>query len=355
MDQSGNTDGCFDLVVVQGPHAGAQQALVADTIFTVGNELSNDIVLFAHHTTPQQLECSLSATGVVLSLMHGEAYCDGEMMELSRKYKLPFDAEVRLGETVFCIRENTPHHTSVRDAAPGFVNSLAKSSRALLAATVVGVGFILVVFGLTAMSGNNVIAKTPTPERYDLLIKEKFPDLNVDATEPGRIRMHGEVPSREDLYRLRTVVAPMPVAIDMNVKVRRDIAGAVSEIYRLSNVNARVDDLGNNSVRVTTSVADESRLDSIEKTITADVAGINRLLRNNTPPKAVVTKKKSVSKLPAGKRITLVVAGDPSYLLTEDESRYFVGSQLPSGHRISTIEPNRVLLDRDGAETVLEF
>ena len=44
---------------------------------------------------------------------------------------------------------------------------------------------------------------------------------------------------------------------------------------------------------------------------------------------------------------------DPAYLVTADGARYFIGAMLPTGHRITQIEHNRVTLERDGQRSTL--
>jgi type III secretion protein D len=56
-----------------------------------------------------------------------------------------------------------------------------------------------------------------------------------------------------------------------------------------------------------------------------------------------------------GKRIASLVPGDTAYLVTADGARYFVGSMLPSGHRITAIGAQSVTLEHDGRESSLNF
>ena len=55
------------------------------------------------------------------------------------------------------------------------------------------------------------------------------------------------------------------------------------------------------------------------------------------------------------KRIASLVPGEPAYVVTADGARYFVGALLPSGHRIAQIAAQRVVLERDGQQTNLNF
>jgi type III secretion protein D len=84
-----------------------------------------------------------------------------------------------------------------------------------------------------------------------------------------------------------------------------------------------------------------------------DVRGLQALeVRNTakpTPPPAP-----PVSDDP-GKRIASLVPGDPGYLVTADGSRYFIGAQLPTGHRITQIDKSRVTLELHGQSSTLDL
>jgi type III secretion protein D len=87
--------------------------------------------------------------------------------------------------------------------------------------------------------------------------------------------------------------------------------------------------------------------------IRSDVPGIRRLqLRGDLPPEQDVALR-TVSD--ATKKVSTVVAGDPSYIQTIDGARYFNGALLPSGHRLVAVQGNVVVLDKGGRQTRVTF
>jgi len=98
-------------------------------------------------------------------------------------------------------------------------------------------------------------------------------------------------------------------------------------------------------------------VDSVARAETAarsDVYGLVELNVINTKPKSeTVPQPLKIDSEQPGKEILLVMVGSPSYVLTADQSRFFTGSKLPTGHRIEEIMKNKVVLNKDGVRTEL--
>ena len=56
-----------------------------------------------------------------------------------------------------------------------------------------------------------------------------------------------------------------------------------------------------------------------------------------------------------GARITLVSLSEPGLLMLEDGSRFNPGARMPSGHVVSAIERERIVLERDGLVSVIRL
>jgi len=93
---------------------------------------------------------------------------------------------------------------------------------------------------------------------------------------------------------------------------------------------------------------------SLARTMGGAVMGCTwlRVVLVNTPPREA-SSGRTVND--PGKRIASIVSGEPSYVVTQDGSRYFPGAVLPSGHRIQQILPNEVVLDLHGQSSRLSF
>jgi type III secretion protein D len=56
-----------------------------------------------------------------------------------------------------------------------------------------------------------------------------------------------------------------------------------------------------------------------------------------------------------GKRIVALVSQGLPHLITADGARYFVGAVLPSGHRLVAVQPQALLLEREGRTSRIDF
>jgi type III secretion protein D len=84
------------------------------------------------------------------------------------------------------------------------------------------------------------------------------------------------------------------------------------------------------------------------------VRGLQKLVVANKAPPAPPPPPPPVVDDP-GKRIASVVPGNPAYIVTADGARYFVGAMLPSGHRITAIDGQRVSVERNGETATLNL
>ena len=51
----------------------------------------------------------------------------------------------------------------------------------------------------------------------------------------------------------------------------------------------------------------------------------------------------------------MVVDGNPAYLMTYDQSKYYIGAVLPTGHKIVDISKQQVTIEKEGVLTTLNF
>ena len=124
-------------------------------------------------------------------------------------------------------------------------------------------------------------------------------------------------------------------------------------MFRVNGVAVRARGAAPGQIVADAAERDVEKLARAEEAVRRDVRGVDRLTVRNSPeplpppPRPVVDDP--------GKRIASLVPGNPSYLVTADGSRYFVGALLPSGDRIVTVAPGRVTLERDGQPSTLNF
>ena len=114
--------------------------------------------------------------------------------------------------------------------------------------------------------------------------------------------------------------------------------------------------IGEGVVSVNTVTDDLDLLQRIEENVYRDVSDLQELELINEPPvkEEEVPDANRLDDIP-GKRIVMIVASEPTFIQTEDGSRYFEGSILPSGHLITAILDEKVQLLLDGKQIELSF
>ena len=182
-------------------------------------------------------------------------------------------------------------------------------------------------------------------------LAEAFPALALEREPGGGGVVLGFVPERADAIRLERWLAAQPEPLRNAVLVDARLAERVDDVLRVNGIEASVRSLIEGEAIVDTAVADAETLARIEARLDEDVPQLVSLELANVPPVAPPEE----TPYDPGKRVALVVATAPAYIVTKDRSRYFVGAMLPSGHRIRAIEENVVHLEKGGVTSELQF
>jgi type III secretion protein D len=187
-------------------------------------------------------------------------------------------------------------------------------------------------------------------ELQSALAASPFAALAVVQTDQGAT-INGYLHTKQEARQLDQWLDETGLVITNDVVVGEMLAERVHDVFRVHGVAADVQVNDGGQVVVATQVADTDLLASVDERVRADVPGITGLTIDNTPP-APANDIEAAPVVDPGKRVVSVA---PDYIVTEDRSRYFVGSILPTGHRIDSIENGTVLLEKDGVTTTLEF
>jgi type III secretion protein D len=195
--------------------------------------------------------------------------------------------------------------------------------------------------------------QAPPPTLAAALKASEFATLQALPQPDGRVLLHGRLPSLAQRARLDTWLAARKFTPAIDVKVDEALARDVTEVFRVNGVAVQARVTGPGRVDAQAAEPDANRLARAEEVVRRDVRGLEGLqLRNSATPPAPPQPP-----LPddPGKRIASLVQGDPAYVVTADGGRYFVGSMLPSGHRITAVDKQSVSLERDGRPSTLNF
>lgn len=185
-----------------------------------------------------------------------------------------------------------------------------------------------------------------------------FGHLDVDRSG-ATIIVSGYVQSRQQSLDLANAIAVQGEAALNRVQVDEEILTQIENVLRVNGVVGLIEAQGNGAFIANTQLAQGSKLDGLQGLIERDVPSVASFSVNNQLPMLVpepAPEPTNVSvQLDAGKRVVLVNSEKPSYIVTEDQSRYFIGSILPGGYRITDITNGRVLLEKQGKTTELKF
>lgn len=193
----------------------------------------------------------------------------------------------------------------------------------------------------------------PAQALAESLAAAGFAGLRVESGADGVPRIVGRLATDAQRTRLAAWVAAQPRALALDVRVDEALAREVAEVFRIQGVPVRATAIGPGRVQVQAQEADAARLARALEAARRDVRGLDALELANQPPPAPKPAPPVVDD--PGKRIAALVPGEMAHVVTADGSRYFVGAQLPSGHRITQIDAQALLVERDGEISILSF
>lgn len=193
----------------------------------------------------------------------------------------------------------------------------------------------------------------PSQALAESLAAAGFAGLRVETGADGVPRIVGRLATDAQRARLAAWVSAQPRALSLDVRVDEALAREVAEVFRIQGVPVRAAAIGPGRVQVQAQEADAARLARAQEAVRRDVRGLDTLELANQPPPAPKPAPPVVDD--PGKRIAALVPGEMAHVVTADGSRYFVGAQLPSGHRITQVSAQALQLERDGELSIVGF
>jgi len=372
----------YELRVLSGEQRGATSAVCPGDALRIGRDWSSDVVLqqaddsAALLTMDEHGQLILNADGGQCLIDGGIVLQAGEHTPLALYTSFTVgNAQMAVGQigasqwgTLFddtgsdaADIETPPVETPVESltqepagiwqVAISFMRHLSLMQRFLLG----GAALVSASVGMLTLAWAMSPANLSLPERADYLHKtlthSGFGALNVEIHD-NELLVTGHLDTlaqRSELERSLINQTPARLAVWVNDQV----AAGVADVYRLNGITAQVHGSGSGVVHVLTHEADTAALEKVQAIARRDVPGLQELVPENDPPPAMPPPE-TVRNDP-GKRLAAIVPGDPAYVVTVDNSRYFEGAMLPTGHRIVSILSDHILIERDGVVSDLRF
>jgi len=360
------------LMVTSGVLKGARMKLEMDRTYSVGSDENSEVVLRGAVSDGSTMQIALSAEGVGVT-------------EYNKTKLLSFHDELSFGSARFFIvqsdvqssltlqtsNRSVPSEVKHNIVDAGLANSntaeLNSSARRfvrpiLYAAAIAAAGIAISALVLEPADTQH----KPVPEIATIesaLDANGLGHLQVNRSQNSTV-LAGFVQTRQQALTLANLLADRNEPLINRVQVDAEIQEQIENVLRVNGVAGLVEAMGNGVFEAYTQLSPGSKLDGLQSLIERDVPSVTSFTVNNqlpeqpadlAPDSLPVEPKADFVQLDSGKRVVLVNSDNPAYLVTEDESRYFVGSILPGGYRITDILDGRVLLDKQGETTELKF
>ncbi|ASJ70499.1 hypothetical protein [Granulosicoccus antarcticus] len=378
------------LTILNGAQQGAVEWLTQGNPLSLGCSLDNDIVL--RNRTVEQLHASLllSPENMTIRCLGGIVVVNGISLNVGESMPLTGSGIVQLGEisvNVECVAEPALQGHAVKvpaqeglaedadnqaaffmpsiDDLPATINApeveaaaeevalappprhfLSRKSSWLVICSMVAGAWVVWQSGLFRPVESGLFELQPA------LAESSFSGLQV--SQFGAVAtVSGFLETVQESRQLDQWLDQTGLNISNEVVVGETMAGQVLDVFRVYGIAAEVEVKEGGHVVVATSQPDNIVLDGVDESINSDMPGVASLTINNTPP--LISEPVTGIKMDPGKRVAMVVSDEPAYIVTEDQSRYFVGSILPTGHRIASIKEGKVNLEINGVSSTLEF
>jgi len=359
----------LELCVLEGPQLGSKQPLQIAQAYCVGNAFDCDIYLRESADTPQKIEITIGRRSFTAVLLEGQANIDSQSMVQGKKYRHSLGIPVRIGGSLFAIqsvargavfskKSRSEKSTDVLNTEEihqyGMPQVWQKLHRPkLLIAVVTIVSFAVLTIAWKA-------ALTPIPNLADSQSLEEIvrttsnEEISVMAGAGGTYMVKGILASHDEQNRLTALLENREEDVVVKTAVAEDIEESVRDVFRTHGLQASVKTLKPGRLVARTRTADVESLARAEDAVRADVYGLIELnVINKEPVVDATTMSERRNSVDPGQSIRLVMVGSPSYVLTADASHYFIGSKLPTGHKIEAILKDKVVLLKNGVRTEL--
>jgi len=359
LTEQTNNQQTFDLLVVDGQHEGARAPLAVEGVTSVGTGLDCDIVLASAATdlTHTRVDISQEHGQCKILVLEGSVGVGQDTAQVGDELPVPLDARISLGDSVFSLVPNSAVQAQANATVVATPVKKRSQFTTLAATAVIGLCFVVagVASFLAQQQKQPPVVEAEQVSVESLLSGSEFAGVEVAMQDDGEQTLIGRVAKRADHIQLKSLLSTAGLSPALNVTIDEVFVEDVAAIYRLNGVEASIEMNGPGEVTVKTGVADDPFLEEVEARAYQDVPELVTLNRVNTPPPVKEPEpERTFNELP-GKRIKMVVANDPAFILTEDGSRYFIGAILPSGYKIKSIFEKTVQLERDNEIVDLVF
>lgn len=216
---------------------------------------------------------------------------------------------------------------------------------ALAASVVFTVSALLIGWQVRAFSDTQTVDTQSILAQHLTEQELTFVELNKKGSNWDLV---GRVDTRSQYLNLERFITEHNLPVSNNVINAMSTRTQIEDLFRINGVTAKTEFDEKGTLWVYTFIRDNGLLESVKSAVANDMPKLKNWEIANTPPEDSIPED-------PGKQVVMIVSDEPAYILTADQTRYFVDSLLPSGHRISAIEEGRVMLEKSGERSELSF
>lgn len=364
---------------------GSSIDLPVNKILTAGNGLQNDIVVNSGKDSwtvlLENIGHEVSVTSLIGEITHKNRALDKDdkVIIAESTTLIAGDTQLRIlrSDTTESQAANSPAVDSQNTEQTEFTNSTVKQDWSTVnpgiikassaqyfakqiffgtSALCVGLGVLSAIYAIT---GSLFIANADTESSYqdfvDSLRQPEFNNLQYRlSTDRQRYIITGFIDTRKQKAELLELAQVAGINIELDLQINNELIEVVEDIYRVNGISATAKVLESGNLQVHTSTDDLEKLEMVGMSVRADIPRLSEFEVKNTPPNTTLGENSSYTQDP-DKRITLISSGTSAFIMTQDQSRYFVGALLPSGHLVESIESNQILLSKNGEREILKY
>ena len=353
-----NTVAKVALLVTSGQQKGAR-VILAPGEHILGASFESDIIVQDESLQSNKLKIEVRESGIYVQVL-GDAEFVKTNLSKHSACKVDLYESLTFGSTTFVLGEpdtqewqsylNEDQALVTDNKNPAIDKSVGTAERRRF---VPFAGACILVVAVSVLITNQYTQADalPTIEEQKSMLTAAFQDKGLNDVFPrgvnGKLIIDGYVGQYVDLYELKKISEALNLNVEFAVVVGEKLAADVSNVFRTNGINAKVELLGNGVAKVITTEADLDAIDHVKQIALRDITELKQIAIEQSTPEGV----NSNDFLPGpGKRIIAVIQGDLSYFVTEDKSRYFIGSRLPSGFVVSGIFDDSVQLSKEGKQ-----
>lgn len=360
---------CY-LQVESGISTGATFNLQPEESLTCGSEISNDVIIGAHEQKDWQISVLQRKNVVQLKVLSGTVTLDDDVIQPGQKIDVQENTLVTSGNSSFSLnfpQDSTDTFTAeaTQKAAIDlpYIYHLTERrdiSRHMLYAFSIAFVVAGVMSAMYAVTGSLILVNADTNRTtnnfMDVVKESELGHLEVRQIEgSNRYTVDGTLNSREENILLNRMAKESNAELVLNLRINDLLSESVEDIFRVNGLQATTEVQPNGEVKIFTQTTELSKLEQLREKIRKDLPTVARFEIINTEP-AITKPEKKGSFVPSpDKRITLISAGEKAYIMTEDQSRYFIGALLPSGHLIEAIKEGTVIVSKNGKTDRLSY